>query len=158
MKQLTLLTKPSLEFGGSLNINPRKHCRTLDSKTLTHLVLKIKNTKSLLLHRKALIKIIYRQAHLAGVKVHEMSVQRNHVHHAISYPNRAAYNKFIRCATSQIARKLGRGVFSYRPYTRVLTSNGRPKQNLLLYIERNELEAWGVVPYDRKRRTRDLLK
>ena len=149
MKQLSLIEKPSLEFGGALDIDFKKEIRTLSGKYLTHLVLKSTGKRSLFHHRKFIRQTIFRQAELSGVKVFGLSVQDDHIHHALQYPSRQAYNRFVRAVTGLVARKLGRGIWKYRPYSRVLTSWGKPAQNLRAYIEKNELEIWGVIPYRR---------
>ena len=83
MKQLSLIPKTKTDFGGSLKPNQRKTWRPLSTSKSIHLVLKSKK-KFLFREREKIQSIIERQADLAGVKIYALSVQNDHIHHAIT--------------------------------------------------------------------------
>ena len=151
MKQLKLIPDISKEHGGSLNTRKRKGFKPLSFKKLTHLVLKSNGQSSLNKHRNVILKTIRRQEALAGVKIYGLSVQHDHIHHSVLCSNKAQYNRFIRAVTGILARKLGRGLWKYRPYTKIIEW-GRQAQNLKMYIEMNELEVSGQIPYRVRRK------
>ncbi len=144
MTQLNLLPKPNLECGGSLK-NTRKGKRTLSSKRPVHLVLK--SSKSTLFKNRDFIqKTMNRQAKTFNHRIYTWSIQKNHIHVLIRFHNRASYIKFIRSFTGLIARKLGRGLWKWRPFTKVL-SWGREMWNVNNYIFRNEMEVFEIWKY-----------
>lgn len=144
MKQVSMFKRQRLEFGGEIGINPRLNHRPLSSQKLIHLVLK--SNEPILRKNWAYIEqVIRKQAQNAGIKIYGLSIQPNHVHHAIRIHNRKAYLKFIRAVTGLLARKFGRGIWKYRPYTRV-AEWGKGLDHLKNYIHMNELEATGQIP------------
>jgi hypothetical protein len=77
---------------------------------------------------------------------------------AISFMHRDSYNRFIRSLTGVLARKMGRGMWSLLPLTKVVLSK-RYLQNLLAYIQRNHDETWLLTAhkprkYSKKERER----
>lgn len=155
MKQISFIPKARLECGGSLSLGRRHERRTLTSQKPLHLVLKSKK-RTLFKHRDFIAKTLKRQAKLAGVRLYKHSVQFDHIHLAIKIPDRQAYKKFIRAVTGLLARKLGQGLWRLRPYTRI-SEWGRAYKKLLKYIELNELEVWGLVPYQQRKRPRPRI-
>lgn len=145
-KQMSLLKKPAKEFGGSLLAGKRKTARTLDSRKPVHFVLKSKKTIHLTLHRKALRQLLNRYAKQFGIKVYSESVQKDHWHFCLKITNRYLYRAFIRALTGTIARKLGKGLWVQRPFSRIVTW-GRDFFTVLDYILLNECEVSGIVPY-----------
>ncbi|HAG91553.1 MAG TPA: hypothetical protein DCL41_06760 [Bdellovibrionales bacterium] len=144
MKQLSLIPKPNLECGESLQ-NSGKQKRILSSRRPTHLVLKAhKNT--LFKHRNFIQQTLEKQAANFHHKLLTWSVQKDHIHLLIRFFDRLSYIKFIRALTGLIARKLGRGLWKFRPYTKVL-SWGRETWNVNNYIFRNELEVFKFWKY-----------
>ncbi len=156
MKQLNLLDKPSLSFGGSFD--QRHRLRTLCSKKPVHLTLKSQKRFSLFKSREKIRKIIFKQAKKLGIKIYSWSIQKDHIHLAIQILSREAYKKWIRAVTGLIARLLGKGVWKFRPFTRVLSGFGRELRNLNNYLFRNELEVFRIWQYDRKRSIDDLAR
>ncbi|HAG91543.1 MAG TPA: hypothetical protein DCL41_06710 [Bdellovibrionales bacterium] len=144
MKQLNLIPPPRLECGGSLQ-NTRKHKRVLCSKRPLHLVLKA-NRNTLFKNREFIHQTLKTQAKKFGHKLQSRSVQKNHIHVLMQISSRLEYLKFIRALTGLIARKLGRGIWKFRPYTKIL-SWGREIKNVTGYILQNELEVFGVRAY-----------
>ncbi len=156
MKQLNLLEKPSLQFGGGFD---QRHClRTLCSRKPIHLILKSQKKYSLFKNRDEIRRIIFKQAKKFGIKIYSWSIQKDHIHLAIQILNRDAYKKWIRAVTGLIARLLGKGIWKFRPFTRVLSGFGRELRNLLNYIFRNELEVFRVWDYNRELSLEDLAK
>ena len=149
MKQLSMLAKPSPEFGGTINFKKRCTRRILSTKKPIHLVLKA-SRPVLFQNRKVIHKILKRQSKLAGVTLYKVSIQRDHIHHAIRITNRQAYCKFIRAVTGLLSRKFGRKLWKFRPYTRIAEWK-RAFNNLLKYIEQNELEVFGVIAYQARK-------
>ncbi|MAV91468.1 MAG: hypothetical protein CL676_08595 [Bdellovibrionaceae bacterium] len=153
MKQLHLLPKPNLESGGSL-LNTRHQKRTLCSKRPLHLVLK-SNKNTLFGNRNFIQKTLKKQSKTFNHQILSWSVQRNHIHILIRICDRSSYLKFIRAFTGLLARKLGRGLWKFRPFTKVL-SWGREIENVSSYIFQNEMEVCGI--WDYKPRSRNRLR
>ena len=120
MKQLKLIPDLSKEHGGSLSKNKRKSFKPLSFKKITHLVLKAHKKVSLFKNRKSILRIIHRQAQLSGVKIYSLSIQHDHIHFSVLFLNKAQYNRFIRATTGLLARKFGRGLWKFRPYTKII--------------------------------------
>ena len=117
-------------------------------KKLTHLVLKSNGKISLYRNRDFVLKTIQQQAQKSGVRIYGLSIQHDHIHHSILCSNKAQYNAFVRSVTGLLARKFGRGLWKYRPYTKIIEW-GRHAQNLKNYIELNEREVRGETQYRR---------
>lgn len=150
MKQLCLLAKPPAAFGGDLLIDPKRSIRPLSTKNPTHLVLKSKPTFQLFKKKSVIEQIIRKQAKRFGIKIYEISIQKDHIHLNILIFSREMYKRFIRSITGLIARKLGKGIWKLRPFTRV-THWGKAYKTLKNYVLQNELEIQGVIPYQKRR-------
>ena len=144
MKQLSLLKKEKTEHGGSLTHTKRHTFKPLHSKKIIHLVLKTEN-RILFKNKKVILEVLKRQEKLSGVKIYKLSVQHNHIHHALVFSDRSQYKRYVRAVTGILARYFGRGVWKYRPYTKVVEW-GRQWKSLKAYIEMNELEVHGHIP------------
>ncbi len=149
MKQLSLIPKPQLACGGSLN-NTRHSKRTLCSRRPIHLVLKTKNSTSLFKSRLVIKSLASKYAKQFGIKVYASSVQRDHIHFVIKIAGRISYIRFIRSLTGQLARRFGKGLFKFRPFTRLGTW-GREFKDLLDYLFRNDMEVFKIWRYQRNR-------
>ena len=147
MKQIELIKSPRKEHGGSLTHKKRKTYKPLNTKKIIHLVLK-SNRKILFTNKEYIQSTIYKQADKAGVKIHTLSIQHDHIHHSLFVPDKKSYNQFIRSITGLFSRKFGRGLWKHRPYTRIVEW-GRDAKNLENYIYKNELEIKGMIPYRR---------
>ncbi|MBY0385390.1 transposase [bacterium] len=156
MKQLSFISKPSIEYGGSLLKGRRKTERVLDSRKPIHLVLKTKSSFSLFKQKKILQKVLRKQAKRFGVKIYSESIQSDHWHICLKITNRRLYRGFIRALTGIIARNLGKGLWQLRPYTRIV-SWGRDFLNVLDYLLLNQCEVSGVVPYAVRKRRRVIV-
>ncbi|MAQ37150.1 MAG: hypothetical protein CMO21_07985 [Thioclava sp.] len=148
MKQLNLIPQPSLEMGGSLN-NTRNQKRVLSSQRPIHLVLK-SNKNHLFKNRDFIQRTIKKQTKNFRHQIQSMSIQKNHIHILIRIADRSSYIKYIRALTGLIARKLGKGMWKFRPFTKVLTW-GREIKNVNTYIFRNEMEVFQIWFYKRRR-------
>ena len=120
-------------------------------RKITHLVLKSTGKISLYQNRKFITETIENQAMKSGLKLYGLSVQHDHIHHSILCPNKPSYNAFVRAVTGLLARKYGRRMWKYRPYTKTIEW-GRQQRNLKRYIEQNELEVRGVIPYQSRKK------
>jgi REP element-mobilizing transposase RayT len=152
-KQRAFFKKTQNEFGGSLNQGKRKEARILDTRKPIHFVLKSQKSANLYLRRVELQKLLYRYAKKFGIKVYKESVQRDHWHFCIKITNRHLYRAFIRALTGTIARKIGKGLWSQTPYSRIVTW-GRDFLNVLDYVLLNQCEAAYIVPYAIRKKPR----
>lgn len=156
MKQLNLIDKPKVEYGGSLLKGRRKNERVLNGRKPMHLVLKTKNVFSLFKHKKKLQFVLRKQAKTFGVKVYSESVQFDHWHICLKITNRRLYRGFIRSLTGIIARQLGKGLWQLRPYSRIVEW-GRDFLNVTDYLLLNHCEVHDIVPYAiRKNRKKNI--
>ncbi len=152
MKQLTLIKKPNVEFGGSLLKGQRKTARILNSRKPMHFVLKTKNAFSLFKNKNKLQAVLRKQAKTFGVKIYSESIQCDHWHLCLKITHRRLYRGFIRSLTGIIARQLGKGLWGLCPYSRIVEW-GRDFLNVTDYLLLNHCEVTGLVPYAlRKRR------
>lgn len=145
-KQLTLIpNKLRLYHGGRLARGKRKRRRTLCSKRPIHLVLK-SNQKILFKNKNVILQLTKKYSERFGVKIYQSSVQKNHIHYILKMLNRQIYIKFIRSLTSQLAKQLGKGLWSLLPFTRI-TEWGKPFRALIDYVQMNEREVLGLQEY-----------
>ncbi len=154
-KQMTFFKKTQTEFGGTLNQGKRKEARTLDSRKPIHFVLKSQKSANLYLRRLELRKLLFRYANKFGIKVYKESVQRDHWHFCIKITNRHLYRAFIRALTGTIALKMGKGLWSQAPFSRIVTW-GRDFLNVLDYILLNQCEVATIVPYAIRKTRRQI--
>lgn len=154
--QLSFIPQPTVACGGSLN-NTRQSKRTLSSKRQIHLVLKAREGNNLFKSRAKVNQMVTRYAKRFGIKIYRSSVQRDHIHIVIRIPCRNMYVRFIRSLTSMISRLFGKGLWIFRPYTRV-GSWGKDFKNLLSYLFRNEMEIYGVWEYKPRGQTPTRLE
>lgn len=150
LRQLSLLTPQSLEFGGSLLLNKRKSQRILATKRPIHLVLKgdIAKSKSLRKNQRRIKFEIEKWALKFEIKLYRFSINSNHIHLNILISTRENYRKFIRALSSRIAQ-ITKIKFTLRPYTKIL-SWGREFKNFLNYTIQNYEEAIGSISYKQR--------
>jgi hypothetical protein len=148
MKQLSLFqnNKRIKIHGGSLNFEKRKTKRPLQSGKVIHLVLKSEGHVSLFANRSFILKTIEKQAQLSGIKLYGVSVQRDHIHHAVLFSDSNIYCRYIRSVTGLLSRRFGAGMWKYQPYTRIVEW-GKDFKGLKSYIVQNEDEVWGRKVY-----------
>lgn len=152
MQQLKLFKeKQKVVHGGSLVQGKRISKRPLSTKRPIHLVLKAKPEFDLRCNKDIIKYLSEKYADHNRIQVYSMSVQKDHVHYCLRISCEKSYRGFVRSLTGMISRKLGKGIWKYRPYTRV-GSWGRDFKGIKNYILQNELEALGVLPYKPRRR------
>lgn len=130
-------------FGGSLLVGKRKSKRPLTTKSPIHLILKSDQRKVFQPFNKNLQSLILDTAKEFNVKIYDLALNWSHIHFLIKLKNKNDYNKFIRALTSRLAIKLGKKLFTLRPFTRII-SWGRDFKNALQYILKNQKEAQGT--------------
>ncbi len=155
--------------------------RPLSSRDPLHIVFKVDRrrlrTRSLRTHRNfQMIMDIHRQyGRRFFVKIEQISVQGDHIHVLIRATKRTQALNFFRVVSGQIAqrfeltdkllpgavtdtqagkRRRGVALWRYRPFTR-LVKGWRSYRTVRNYIQLNEKEALGDIPY-RKERLRGL--
>jgi len=150
MKQLSFIKSQPATFGGTLARGKRKDARPLSTKKPLHLVLKSK--RAILFRNKITVSSILRkQAKLFGIKLYSLSVQKDHIHISLKIPSRAAYVSFVRATAGLIARRLGKDLWMYLPFSRIVEW-GRAFHAVEKYIFQNEMEVHGVWEYKPRRR------
>lgn len=131
--------------------------RPLSPKDPLHLVFKINIRKFPrgLRHPAVYLQIkqtINRYRKRFYVKVEQCSVQRDHIHLLVRCPKRALYHHFFRVVAGQIAQKVTDTpqIWKSRPWTRVIKGY-RAYDTVKNYIQLNEKEVTGKIPYSKKR-------
>jgi REP element-mobilizing transposase RayT len=141
MKQLKLFQeKIRHEFSGSLLKGKRKSARPLDSRKPIHLVFKATTSLTLLKNRKKIEEILFKYAKDHGIKIQDCGIHADHLHLAITIPNRVQYIKWVRATTSVLVQKIQKLKWKLRPYTRI-TEWGQAYQKLKRYIWKNREEG-----------------
>lgn len=147
MQQLKLFQiETRKDHGGSLVKGKRIEKRPLSKSQPIHLVLKSNPEFNLRVNKELVETMSLRYALSNGIRIYSMSVQKDHVHYCIKIEDFDLYERFVRSLTGVLSRRLGKGLWKYRPYTRV-GSWGRDFKGLKKYIQQNELEACGVISY-----------
>lgn len=143
--------KPDKIFGGSLLVGKRKRkrARPLCTKRPINVVLKARDF-GIAKGTKTAKSEIQKAARRWGIKIYRLSVLSDHIHLLIGIPTRLAYRFFIQRVCGAIALKLGL-TWLYRPFTRVVEW-GRDFKRTCGYVEMNDLEAWGLIPYQARGR------
>lgn len=148
MKQLSLIPKKEKDFhGGRLHQNRRKTRRPLCRKKSIHLILKCNKKQSLFKNKELLQVLIQKYGKKFGIKVYGISIQHDHTHFLIRIPSRESYIKFIRSLTGQMAKKFGKKLFRFIPFTRIV-GWGRDYKQAQAYLQKNEDEIHGRRPYE----------
>jgi len=152
------------EFGGSLLLGKRKEARPLSIKHPIFMTLKSTHTSFFNPSMISLERIIRSYAYKYQIKIHELSLNWNHIHFAISIPSKKNYLAFIRTLTAQLVRVLSKakgknlkGLFDLRPHSRIV-SWGRELKAVLNYIILNQMEAWGLIRRDKTKGKRQRRK
>ena len=122
-------------------------------------------------------KIFKKYGLLFSVKIEQLSIQNDHLHLLIRAPRRAKFHHFFRVVAGQIAQvfakegllrilsnqhvtdtpnnqntrdKAGTSLWKYRPFSRVVRG-WRTYKIVRDYIQLNEKEARGGIPYRKER-------
>ena len=161
--------KHQYSHGGILrNKRAGRKARPLSSKEPVHLVFKLNSFR---LRRRSLrapqefalaMKIIKKYASYFNVKVEQLSIQGDHIHALIRTTRRSQFQYFFRVVPGQIAQRFQKeGLFTnlvtgtqslwkHRPFTRVI-KGWRTYKIVKNYIQLNEQEAQGKIPYQKRR-------
>ena len=145
MQQTTFFPKEKPYFGGALLKGKRKTQRPLSKKNPIHLILKAK-CPVLFQHKKTIEGAIKKYSEKFGIKIYAQSMQKDHIHFNVRVHSRPMYKAFIRSLTAYLAKKVGQGLWKFRPFSRI-AKWGRAFKIIQAYIEQNEREAQGVQPY-----------
>ena len=129
--------KPS--YGGSLVKGKRKTTRPLCCKRLHHFVLKSKR-RDLYQYRVLFERELHRWAKKFHLRVYDIAVNHTHIHFTLYIPEKGNYLAFIRSFTGLLARKLGKGLWSLLPFSRIL-SWGRDYERTKKYLQKNREQA-----------------
>ena len=144
--------------------------RPLSTKDYLHVVFKVRRTKlrrgSLRTNQEfALVeKLIARYAAKFFIKISQKSVQKDHIHLLIRTTRRSAFHHFFRVLAGQIAQQFEKeglfkvtdtpgaeeGLWLLRPFSRVVRGY-RAYRIVVKYIQLNELEVTGRIPYQKAR-------
>ena len=155
--------------GGSLRQKRRgRRARPLSKKHPLHLVFKT-NLAALprgLRHPRtqAIVRqVIQQYSKRFFVKIEQVSIQKDHIHLLVRAYRRSSYLSFFKVVAGQIAQRVtgtfdesyeGPRIWKARPFSRVV-KGWKAYQIVRNYIQLNEAEARGVVPY-RKQRLKGL--
>lgn len=137
-------------YGGELALGKRKSRRPLSSRKPLHLVLKANRFVNLFKDGAFVKSKLGRYAKLSGIRIYSLSIQRDHIHLCIRIHDRNLYKKFVRCLTGVLAKHFGKGLWKVLPFTRV-GQWGRGFAVLKSYLQKNEDEIYGVVPYQKRK-------
>ena len=172
--QLTFFrTKNKFSYGGELRKlkNGRGH-RPISVKSPIHVVFKVNRHR--LRHRslrspqsfKLVHFIVARYSKYFSVKIEQLSIQHDHLHLLIRSSRRKNIQHYFRVVAGQIAQRLEfegllypvtdtlQRIWKHRPFSRIVF--GRKGLRIIKnYIQLNEKEALGKIPY-RKTRLRGL--
>ncbi len=174
-KQLLLMKqsyKHALSHGGILRQSRKgRTTRPLSTKDPLHLVLKIIKSKICRSLRQPknhqIVMALFKKyaAHFK-IRVDQISIQNDHIHCLIRAPKRSAYINFFRVIAGQIAQKLIQNfgqlcdavtdthkipkLWKYRPFSRVVRGF-KAYNRVRNYIQLNEKEALGIIPYRKNR-------
>lgn len=160
--------------GGSIRqLRKGRQFRPLSTRKPHHVVFKADKVALKLNFRsprtyKLIKRIINRYAKRFFIKVEQCSVNFDHIHLNIRVPRRAMSHHFLRVVAGQIAQEYQKAnlvrevtdtpgkekkfmkVWKFRPFTRVV-HGWRAYLTVRNYIQLNEKEATGVIPYQKER-------
>ncbi len=124
---------------------------------------------------RSIVRLMKQMAQRYSIKIKSFSVQKDHIH-VLVYPESSAqprrakanFQNFLRLFSSQMGRKykmifnkLGiqapKSIWTYRPFTRLVSWGKKSLNSILKYIEKNTLEALGFVQYSNRNHRLDLF-
>lgn len=160
--------KHRFRHGGILRNHRRGRMeRPLSTKDPLHLVLK---SNDRVLRRPVtytlIQKLVRRYSKKFYIKIEQISIQPDHIHLLIRGNKRSLLQAFFRVLSGQIAQRMTDSfqkkqerklrIWKYRPFSRVV-KGWKAYLTVRNYIQLNEKEARGEIPYQ-KNRLRDLSK
>lgn len=149
--------------GGETRIGKRKEARPIATKKRMHLTLRSSRATgklSLFTRRKEIQSILLAFGKRFDVRVFEQSNNGNHLHLVVQARTRGGFKRFLMAISGRIAQLMTRArkstpllgrFWDHLPFTRILEW-GNDLRNALKYVEMNQLEAAGVIPYRPRRR------
>lgn len=137
----------SKEFGGYLLLHKARSKRPHNKGQALHIVLRRDDTQKVDFrnHRIEITKLLNAFALRAQVRLYKFAIVSNHIHILLMAGNTESYNYFVRSVSGRLAQAL-KIQWAYRPYTRII-SWGRDYNGTAQYIEKNQLEADGLIAY-----------
>lgn len=153
------------QHGGSLRQKSwGRGARPLSTRHSLHVVFKLERgvVPRGLRHPKSFLcvsQVVAQYARRFGVGVAQMSVQRDHIHILVRARRRYGFQHFFRVVAGQIAQRMtdtpdgargGRKFWKVRPFTRVVRG-WRAERTVRDYIQLNECEVTGRIPYQKAR-------
>ena len=166
------------QHGGDLSIHRRKSKRLLSVKNPFHVTLRsdfAKGKRSLLRHKNLIYTVLHKASKRFGVRIHEQAICGNHIHLLVRGRRKISIQNFFRVVAGHIAQKIleqypileserlkkqnagnaPRLKYERKFWNTLLYSRwvawGRDFSNVVNYIERNMLEALGMIPYVRRK-------
>ncbi|MGE3608672.1 MAG: transposase [Bacteriovoracaceae bacterium] len=92
--------------------------------------------------------LLKKYAERFNIKIYRVSVNSNHLHLLIVVKRRVHIKHFLRSVTGLIARLMGAGkLWEYLAFSRV-SDWGKQYRILMKYIQKNVLEASGIITYE----------
>jgi len=170
--QLPFSLKYSLSHGGSLrNRRQGRGQRPLSSREPLHVVFKIQKTKLRFRSLRSpqsfrlIQKLIHRYSNHFFIRIEQVSIQNDHLHLSIRTTRRSQFLNFFRVLSGQIAQRfekagflfvtdtpkgLKKSLWQVRPFSRVVRG-WKAYKIVRDYIQLNEKEAMGEIPYQKRR-------
>ena len=160
--QDSLFKKTALYHGGEYSLGKAKIRRPLSSKHSHHIVLRVTSEVSSLLvkeRRHFITSQIKKWSKHFGVRIYAQSINSTHIHLLIHSKHLPSLRNFLRVLPGQIAQQLGKGVsqfWMHLIFSRVVMW-GKAFTIAMKYIEKNTLEAAGLLTYKRNRSLKSAL-
>lgn len=142
--QKNLFQLPPPVHGGDLFPKQRKRRRPFAPGRPIHVVFKAEREFGA--HRGPVLLEADRLVNRFGLVMLDNAIALDHLHLALAARRQAQLIAFLRAFSGLTARKLGKGIWKQKPFTRVL-GWGRELDTLHDYFWRNRMEAAGGIPY-----------
>ena len=168
LRQLLLpgMSRPRLEHGGDIGRGQRKLSRPFSSRRPAHVVLRSSRARGPWSLRRrdneaVVAEELAQAARRFGVKIYERATAETHLHLLVRARRREDLQNFLRAVGGRIAQRVtgarkGRpcpeGFWDEIAYSRLLTW-GPEFQNVRRYIEQNQFETMGLIPFRRRHPT-----
>lgn len=161
-RQLSLLPRVPLHYGGDKVRGKRKRARPFDPKRPVHLTMRssVARGQFSLLHprnRKRVDEAVTRLSRKWGVRIYRFSNVGNHVHFLLQAGERRGFQAFLRELSGRIAMLVtgaakgrGRKFWDHLAWSRVVNW-GKDFRATVLYLVKNLFEAEGLITRAMKR-------
>ena len=166
-EQLSLL-KNEVEYGGDHSHGKAKVRRPLSTRKPIHVTLRSRKAigvRSLYRYQAQIQEVLEKQSERWGVRVYRSSINSNHIHLVMRGTTRLGIQNFFRTfagLTARLATRAEKGnpfgkFWDKTIWTRV-AEWGQAFKALENYVVRNILESRGIIPYDRRILTAQVLR